>query len=253
MTTTLYTLGSPVVLAHRGGMAEVAENTRAAVEHLRSTGVEVMETDLRHTSDGVVVLAHDTTLRRRFGDPREVSDLTWWELEHLRDVDGERVLRLEEVLADYPDLVLNLDVKTDGALAGTLRAVRAARAADRVCLTAFDSRRVAVMERLTRGQVALGMGMADVARLLAQSRGWRSTSQRHRAVQVPMTFRGVPVVTPAFVEAAHECSHVVHVWTVNAPEQIDTLLDLGVDGVVTDVPSVAAEVFRRRGLTPGLR
>lgn len=112
------------------------------------------------------------------------------------------------------------------------------------------------MARITRDRAMLGMGMADVARLVAWAnlparavgiarRPWQTLP---RAVQVPLTFRGVPVITPRFLAGAHEAGHVVHVWTVNEVEQMHRLLDLGVDGLVTDVPSVAVGVFRERGL-----
>lgn len=257
--TTVYTIGHPVVLAHRGGGGEVPENTLEGVEKMLHLGVEVMETDVRHTSDGVAVLAHDVTLARRFGDPRGVSDVTWEELRELRDVDGAAPASLAGVLAAFPGLVLNIDAKTDEVVAPMLRDVRAANAADRVCLTAFSARRVAQIARITRGRTMIGMGMADVARLLAWANlpvrpavlppGFRR-AQGSRAVQVPQYFRGLPVVTPRFVQAAHDAGHVVHVWTVDEPEEMHRLLDLGVDGIVTDLPSVAVAVFGERGLAP---
>ncbi|HCX86183.1 MAG TPA: glycerophosphodiester phosphodiesterase [Micrococcales bacterium] len=253
----LYHPGKPVILAHRGGMAESPENTREAVSAMLAVGVRAMETDVRHSSDGVPVLAHDVTLARRFGDPRDISTVPWRELAALRDVDGAAPLRLDELLAEHPDVVVNIDAKTDEVVGPVLRAVRQARATERVCLTAFSSRRVARMARITGERVMLGAGMADAARLVALARmPERAAASRlvgagpARAIQVPLTFRGVPVVTPRFVAAAHAAGHVVHVWTVNDPDEMDRLLDLGVDGVVTDVPSLAVEVFARRGLAP---
>lgn len=257
LVSQLYSSGRPVVLAHRGGLAEFPENSRAAMEGMLAAGVRVMETDVRHTLDGVPVLAHDVTLQRRFGDPRDVSSITWNELSRLRDHDGAALLALEEALVDFPGVVLNIDAKTDEVVTPMLRLVRSVGAQDRVCLTAFSSRRVARIARITRGQAMIGMGMAEVARLLA----WASVPSRAattaprpwepseaRAVQVPRTFRGLPVVTPRFLAGAHSAGHVVHVWTVNEPAEMDRLLDLGVDGIVTDVPSIAMDVFRRRGI-----
>lgn len=246
-----------MVLAHRGGMAETPENSRAAIEHMLSTGVTVLETDLRHTLDGVPVLAHDVTLQRRFGDPREISAVAWDELEQMRDVDGQPPFRLEDALRDFPEVVFNIDAKTDEVVTPMLRLVRALGAQHRVCLTAFSSRRTARIARITRGQAMLGMGMAEVARLLTwanlPSRAASVTplpwhGMQPRAVQVPLTFRGLPVVTARFLAGAHSAGHVVHVWTVNDPQEMERLLDLGVDGIVTDVPSVAAAVFAGRGL-----
>lgn len=238
-------------------MAEAPENTRTAIEHMLACGVSVMETDVRHTLDGVPVLAHDVTLQRRFNDPREISAVAWEELAQLRDLDGAQPLRLADALAEFPGVTFNIDAKTDEVVTPTLRLVREARAANRVCLTAFSSRRVARMARITRERAMIGMGMADVARLVAWANlparavGIARQPASHlpaRAVQVPLTFRGLPVITPRFLAGAHAAGHVVHVWTVNDPSEMHRLLDLGVDGLVTDAPSAAAVVFRERGL-----
>lgn len=263
-TTPLYAAGTPTILAHRGGGDEAPENTREAIRAMLAHGVRVMETDIRPTSDGVAVLAHDPTLLRRFGDPRPIDQVAWAELASMRDVDGAAALTLTDALAQFPQVAFNLDAKADSILGEVMRAVRDAGAADRVCLTAFDSARIDTMARVTRARTALGMGMRDVAALRLRSlvpggvvprgvRGERPVSEvpPGRAVQVPLTFRGVPIVTSSFVRRAHTEGHVVHVWTVNDPGEMHRLLDLGVDGVVTDVPSVAAAVWRERGLPLG--
>lgn len=253
----VYEIGHPVILAHRGGLAEHPEHTVEAFSAMVDLGVRAMETDVRHTVDGVPVLAHDETLSRRFGDPRNVSAVAWEELSEMRDVDGCAPMRLRELLERFPGFVLNIDAKTDEAVQPMLREVRAAGATGRVCLTAFSARRVATMARVTQEKAMIGLGMADVARLLAWAHlPGRSASLASvgrysgspRAIQVPQTFRGVPVVTARFVDAMHSAGHVVHVWTVNDPDEMERLLDLGVDGVVTDTPSVAVEVWERRGL-----
>lgn len=257
---TVYEIGHPVVLAHRGGLDEQPENTQVAFGAMRGLGVTVMETDVRHTVDGVPVLAHDETLSRRFADPRAVSAVAWEELAQMRDVDGCAPMRLRDLLEDFPDFVLNIDAKTDEVVAPLLRDVRETGATGRVCLTAFSSRRVATMARVTKDKAMMGLGMADVARLLAWTHlpGRTSVlasvgrySESPRAIQVPLTFRGMPVVTAKFVDAVHSAGHVVHVWTVNEPREMHRLLDLGVDGVVTDVPTRAASVWAERGLPLG--
>ncbi|PFG19983.1 glycerophosphodiester phosphodiesterase family protein [Serinibacter salmoneus] len=271
-TTSLYTSGLPAILAHRGGGDEAPENSREAIRGMLGHGVRVMETDVRPTRDGVAVLAHDPTLQRRFGDPRPISEVTWAELETMRDVDGAAALTLAGALEEFPQVAFNLDAKTDSIMREVLRAVRAAGAADRVCLTAFDCGRIDTMARVTRARTALGMGMRDVAALRVRSLAPRAARGAGagaragvaaddrarpaavppgRAVQVPLSFRGLPIVTPTFLRRAHAEGHVVHVWTVNEAAQMHRLLDMGVDGVVTDVPSVAAAVWRERGIPLG--
>ncbi|WP_281860187.1 glycerophosphodiester phosphodiesterase family protein [Salana multivorans] len=255
----VYEIGHPVVLAHRGGLAEVPENSREAFDRMVDLGVGVLETDVRHTLDGYPVLAHDETLSRLYGDPRNVSSVPWDELSEMRDTDGAAPMLLRDLLESYPRLVVNIDAKTDEVVAPLLRDVREAGATRRVCLTAFSARRVATMARVTQEKAMIGVGMADVARLLA----WTHLPGRAavlasvgryagspRAIQVPLTFRGIPVVTAKFVDAAHSAGHVVHVWTVNDPAEMHRLLDLGIDGIVTDVPTLATRVWAERGLAP---
>ena len=97
------------VIAHRGGAREVPENTWSAVEHVVSLGLEWMETDLRATADGVVVLSHDAGLGRVSGMERALSEMTWEEVAGLDAGDGRGFVRLEEVLETHPRLALNVD------------------------------------------------------------------------------------------------------------------------------------------------
>lgn len=255
--TEVFEKGRPIVLAHRGGGAEAPENTIEAARHMLSLGVRFLETDVRNTRDGVPVLCHDPTLERRFGDPRTVDEIDWAELCEKRDVDGCRPVTVGDMLTQVPGAVVNIDCKTDQVVMPTLAAVRDAGAIDRVCLTSFSSRRVARLARVTGERATIGMGALEVVRLVLAARlpRWVGSSLRvvprgrgARAVQVPVASGGIEVVTPRFLDAAHDAGHVVHVWTIDEAAEMHRLLDLGVDGIVTDRPSVAVEVFRERGL-----
>ncbi len=246
----------PLALAHRGGAAEVAENSRAALEHASQLGYRYFETDVHSTADGVVVLLHDPTVDRTTDGRGRLSTYTWQEAARLRDRSGHRLVRLEEALADYPQLRLNIDLKEDAAVAATLRVVAAAGAGDRVCLASFSDRRLRVVRRLTGGRVATSLGRRETTRLLVAANGGPArgvptpgAGAAHRAVcvQVPIEYRGVPVVTPAFVRRAHRLGLAVHVWTVDDAPTMHRLLDLGVDGIVTDRPTVLRAVLRARG------
>ncbi|WP_226924417.1 glycerophosphodiester phosphodiesterase [Georgenia satyanarayanai] len=247
----------PAALAHRGGAAEVAENSRAALEHADALGYRYFETDVRRTADGVVVLHHDATLDRTTTGHGPLSALTWAQAARLRDHSGGRLVRLDEALADFPGLRLNIDLKEDGVIGPALRVVAEAGAGDRVCLASFADRRLQVVRRATRGRVATSLARQETARLVlaatlgAPARGVPTpsgtTTDRAVCVQVPVRHRGVPVVTPAFVQRAHRLGLEVHVWTIDDAPTMHRLLDLGVDGLVTDRPTVLREVLRARG------
>lgn len=243
----------PLALAHRGGSLEVPENSRASIDHAVGLGFRYYETDLHLTSDGVVVLLHDPTVDRTTDGAGALGQMTWAQAARLRDGSGGRPVRLDEVLADYPDLRLNLDVKEDAVVGPTLRVIADAGAADRVCVASFSDRRLRQVRRLTDGRVATSLGRGEIARLLAgdRSRGavrsQASPPARAVCVQVPTSHRGIPIVTPGFVRRAHRLGLAVHVWTIDDAPTMHRLLDLGVDGIVTDRPTVLRAVLEHRG------
>lgn len=247
------------VIAHRGGATEVAENTWSAVEHVVKLGLEWMETDLRATRDGVVVLAHDPDLARTAGDPRAIADLTWEELAGLDAGDGREAVRLDEVLDAYPQLCLNVDLKESAVVQGAIQAVRAADALERVRFASFSGRRLAVLRR-QEPRARTSLGVSDVAGLMVSAEtgfglprtrwSWSQDRSRTDAVQVPVAYHGVPVVTERFVAASHRAGLEVHVWTVDDPAEMRRLVAMHVDAVVTDVPTLAMEVLGR-GRKPG--
>ncbi|WP_440136904.1 glycerophosphodiester phosphodiesterase [Georgenia satyanarayanai] len=247
----------PAALAHRGGGAEVPENSRAALAHVEALGYRYFETDVRCTADGVVVLHHDPTLDRTTDGHGPLSALTWEQASRLRDRAGGSLVRLDEALRDFPALRLNIDLKEDGVVGPALRTIAEAGAGDRVCLASFSDRRVQVVRRATQGRVATSLARQETARLVvaatlgAPARGVPTpsgtTTDRAVCVQVPVRHRGVPVVTPAFVQRAHRLGLEVHVWTIDDAPTMHRLLDLGVDGLVTDRPTVLRKVLRARG------
>jgi len=214
---------------------------RLAVGH----GYRYLETDVRATRDGVPVLMHDATLARLTGRPQAVAGLTWAELREVRIGGREPVATLPELLAAFPDARLNIDVKSDEAVGPTLAAVRAARAEDRVCLASFSDRRIRRIRRLAGPQVATSCSSWEVILLMVSPwRQVRSTGRRRGAssVQVPRRSRGVRVISERFVARAHQAGLQVHVWTIDDEQTVRELLDLGVDGLITDRIDVLAAV-----------
>ena len=245
------------VMAHRGGGAEVPENTWSAVEHVAALGLEWMETDLRVTADGVVVLSHDPTLDRTTTGAGRILARTWREISRLDAGDGRPPVRLDELLAAQPSLFLNVDVKDSQAVQPALQAVRAADALERVRFASFSARRLAVLRRQEpRATTSLGvadvvglMGLAEAGILVPHTR-WGWTQGRVDAVQVPVRRRGVPVATARLVATAHHYGLEVHVWTVDEEPEMRRLVGMGVDCIITDRPTLALEVLQDR---PGVR
>ena len=247
---------TPRVLAHRGLVTAenaahgVEENSFAAVAAAHSVGAEYVESDCHLTSDGVVVLFHDDDLSRVTGDPRLVAAVSSTELGELM-ADRGGLITLEQALDAFPTLKFNLDVKAAAAATPVGRIV--APHAARVLLTSFsDERRreaLAAAAAASRGiRPATSAGSAAITRLLValtvrSDRLVRRALAGVDALQIPESHGRVRLLTPRLIRAAHRHGVEVHVWTVNDRDDMRRLIELGVDGVVTDRADVALTVL----------
>jgi glycerophosphoryl diester phosphodiesterase len=242
----------PVALAHRGGAWEGIENSFEAVELSVALGYRYIETDVHLSRDGQVIAVHDPSLDRTTDRSGRVRDLTWDEISRARIGGTARIPRLIDLLEEFPDTYFNVDAKVADVVVPLVQLIQAggSRVADRICLASFSDARLRKMRTLTHGKVDTSMGQGEVARLRAAS--FMRTSLRTlrfpgQAAQVPMSFGGRRVVDRRFVESAHQIGKKVHVWTVDDPDDMRHLLDLGVDGIITDEPAVLKNVLVDRG------
>jgi glycerophosphoryl diester phosphodiesterase len=237
----------PLAFAHRGGALERPENTMAAFDHAVALGYRYLETDVQATRDGVAAVFHDEDLARLTGRPGRVADLAWSELSERR-IDGEPIPRLDALFEAYPDARINLDPKNDGAVEAIAATVRRCGALRRVCVGSFDDDRVRRLRGLLGPDLCWSPGPRGVLRVWLKGHGLPLSPPDCGALQVPPRFKGIPLVTRGFVEAAHDARVQVHVWTVDERAEMERLLDLGVDGLMTDRPSLLREVLQARGL-----
>ncbi|MGE5831179.1 MAG: glycerophosphodiester phosphodiesterase family protein [Micromonosporaceae bacterium] len=245
----------PIAFAHRGGAAPGDENSMAAFARSVEAGYRYLETDVHSSSDGVPVVFHDGDLSRMFGRPGRVDELSWADLASLRR-NGESLLpRLEDVLDAWPQCRFNIDMKADSAVGPTLAAVARLTARDRVLLASFDDRRIRWVRHACGPRQATSLGRRETAALRLGSLHPRRLPGRRlggfvpgvAAAQVPVRFRGVRVVDARFVRHAHRLGLQVHVWTIDDPTEMHELLDLDVDGIMTDHIEVLREVLTARG------
>ena len=237
---------APLAFAHRGGAADGDENTVAAFSRAVTLGYRYLETDTHATADGVAVVLHDRSLRRVLGRPERVAELSWADLCTIR-VGGEpAVPRLDDVLAGWPAVRFNIDVKADRGVEATIQVVRRTGALRRVLLASFADARTARLRAALGPELATSPGVRGVARLWAASRTGRGVIRRagrFAAVQVPRR-----VIDARFVSYVHRLGLPVHAWTIDAPDRMNELLDLGVDGIMTDRIHVLRDVYLQRGL-----
>src|SRR5690242_4141583 len=237
-------------MAHRGGAIEHLENTMPAFEACVALGYRYLETDVRVTADGVLVVFHDPGLERVTDATGRIEQLPWSEVARARIGGREPILRLEELLGAWPDVRFNLDIKAAGVVAPLVRAIRGLGVTDRICLASFSDARIAAARRLLGPSVCTALGPRGVAALrLASYRPRAADLVRIQAgcAQVPLQLGGRALVDERFVAAAHARGLQVHVWTVDTPQEAATMLDLGVDGVMTDRPAMLRELLEKRG------
>jgi glycerophosphoryl diester phosphodiesterase len=268
----------PLAFAHRGGAAHAPENSWRAFEHAIGLGYGYLETDVQATADGVLVAFHDRTLDRVTGQPGRVCRLTLKEIAGARIAGTEPIPVLEDVLGAWPDVRFNIDVKDAPAIAPLARVLRRTSAWDRVCVVSFSASRLRATRRALDRPVCMAASPLGTAMVRfggppapRGSRGphrGRLKREPTAAARRPVTVDGrpprplaerlagadvrclqvpVPVATPSFIGRAHQLGLQVHVWTVNDRPTMEGLLDLGVDGIMTDETVTLREVLISRG------
>lgn len=250
----------PVAIAHRGSRVLWPENTDTSFRSAYQLGYRHFETDVHLTADGVLVCFHDPTVDRTTNATGRVEEMTLVELQALdagyrhatpdgysfRD-NGSRVPTLEWLLTTFTDVSVVVDMKSDG-LAGPLASlIDALDAHDRLIVGSFSETRLAEFRHHSRGRVATSAGPTSARLWVLASRVGRGVHGDEAALQLPTHMRGIRVVDEKLVAAAHRSGVQVHVWTVNRPSEMVRLLDIGVDGVITDRPDLLKDVLLERG------
>lgn len=278
-------------ISHRGGAAEFAENTLFAFHEALAAGTDVLEMDTYVTSDGEIVVIHDSTVDRTTNGEGAVKDLTLAEIKELDAahwfVPGRHTTRnaeedeyifrgvatgdsplpegyehyepndftiptLREVLETFPEVWLNIEIKTgpptDASYAQQVADLLAEfDRTDDVIVVSFVDTVVEEFKVLApEVSTATATGQTGVFWATAQGPAPGAPNPRYHALQVPIEFLGLTVVTEDFVERAQASDLAVHVWTINDPDTMRWLLDIGVDGIMTDRPSLLAEVLAER-------
>jgi glycerophosphoryl diester phosphodiesterase len=251
--------------AHQGGAAEAPSSTLVALQRAVDAGAHALELDVHCTRDGHLVVCHDATVDATTDGTGRIADMTLAEIRALDNAyrfgaesgfpfrgQGHGILTLDEVLDAFPSTFLNLDIKETGPtvppyeekLAATLR--RYGRSDDVIVASFLDG--------ATADFSAFAPEVSTSAGTMATAQFWRAVQDgepapptTHHALQVPPDYDGTVIVDQQFVDRAHDAGLAVHVWTIDEPTEMERLLALGVDGIMTDRPSVLSEVLERTG------
>lgn len=243
-------------LAHRGGAGLSAnrgrENTLHAFGNAIALGYTHLETDVHATRDGHLLAFHDSLLDRVTDSTGAIAACSFQEVRAARIAGMDHIPTLDEVLESFPSARINIDIKAAGAVEPLVECLRAHRAEDRVCVGSFGQERLRRFRRLAGPQVPTAVGPAGVAWTARVPVLPRLLASPGVALQMPVEHtvsgRRIRLLTPWLLDAAHRRGKVVHVWTVDDAAQMHELIDLGVDGIVSDAIDVLKQVLQERGL-----
>lgn len=252
----------PIAFAHRGGSLDAPENTMPAFEAAVAAGYRYLETDVHLTADGQLVAFHDASLDRVTDMRGKLIDLP---LRRIQEADagysftldegethpyrgrGITVPTLEELLSRWPEVRVNIDPKEDFSVDALVALLKRMNAFDRVCIGSFSDRRLLRVRALAGRAVCTSMGRNAVVMAWVLARLGRMARVDADCIQVPVLWREARIVDNHLIRAAHRAGLPVHVWTVNDADEMRTLLDDGVDGIMTDRPAVLRDVLIERG------
>lgn len=232
----------PIAFAHRGGASDNPENTMPAFQHAVDLGYTYLETDVHATSDGVLVAFHDPDLSRTCDRDGIINELPWSEVSQAR-VDGRQPIPLfEDLMEQFPTARFNIDCKADSAMDVLIASLKRLDCLDRVLVGSFSDRRLRRLRAEFGDALCSSFGPVQIVSLKYAGRAlWGG-----QVAQVPVQHGRITVVTERSLRNAHRHGLQVHVWTIDEPDEMHRLLDLGVDGLMTDRPQVLKDVLLSR-------
>ena len=254
----------PRLFGHRGAAGVAPENTMVSFAVGASLGAAYLELDVHATRDGTVVVLHDPTLERTTDAVGRVSDRSWeevstldagyqfgWDGSHFPyRGQGIRIPTLESILRAFPERRFNIEIKqeTPSIVSSVIELLDRTGTGNRTLLAAEHDTIMREIRTATRGRIDTGISAGEAGEFIDRvSRDdWTGYTPPGRALQVPAFYAGIEVVSAKSVAAAHRFGIEVHVWTVNERAEVDRLLDLGVDGIMSDLPGMAAVAIAER-------
>jgi glycerophosphoryl diester phosphodiesterase len=264
MATTFFDSPRPRVFGHRGAAGEMPENTLVSFERAAEAGADIFELDVHASRDGTIVVAHDPTLERTTDGAGSIKDRTWAELQTLDagyrfTIDGDtfpfrgrgiRVLSLAELFARFPKSRFNIEVKQgEPEIAkDVVQLVLLYQVGPQVMLAAEHDEIMHQVRAAAAGSIATSYSTGEVADFIFRLRDGTLDGHRSdgKALQIPVAFNGIDLVTAESVRAAHDRGLEMHVWTVNDRDEMERLIRLDVDGIISDFPAIARQVVDAR-------
>jgi glycerophosphoryl diester phosphodiesterase len=244
--------GTVLAFAHRGGATTPGvgglENSLSAFRMAVDQGYRYLETDVHCTRDGVLIAFHDDVLDRVTDGTGAIASLSYDDVRRARIGGSEAIPTLAELFDAFPEARFNIDVKAANAVRPLAEFIDARSAYDRVLVGSFSASRLTAFRKLVGDSVPTSAHPLEVAAHLLLPAGLAKHLSKAKALQIPHREKGLPVTTRGLVRKAHQAGLHVHVWTIDDPDQMRELIDLGVDGLMTDRTDILKAVLQERGL-----
>lgn len=237
-----------LAFAHRGGNLAAPENTMAAFAHAVGLGYRYLETDVHASADGEVFAFHDDDLKRMTGEDVAISALSAADVAAIRLPGGHEIPKMADLFEAFPEARFNIDAKAWPVVEPLAALINRTQTHDRVCIGAFNDDRIDTLYRLTQGRVCRGAGPKQAAKFRAAATLRLPVRYGADCLQFPSAHKGIAMVTPALVVYAHRRAMQMHVWTINDESTMHALLDMKVDGLMTDDCALLKLVLQSRKL-----
>ena len=225
------------VLAHRGGAEESNENTLESFDYSQSLGCEFIETDVQVSSDGIPYIFHDDDLKRIINNPIRFDSLSSNEIDELSIFNSCKIPKLSDTLLRFPNLCFQIDFKTDEVVMPALDVINEMNVFDRVCIASFNSKRLQNVRSLYP-DLCISMGPNEVFKTLLARFNLYKGDVPGDCLQIPMSYYGIKIVSKRFVDFIHSRGLKIMIWTINDIKTFKYLINLGVDGIITDKPKL---------------
>ncbi|WHY01610.1 glycerophosphodiester phosphodiesterase [Neobacillus sp. DY30] len=261
----------PLVIAHQGGELLAPSNTMAAFENAANMGVDVLETDIHITKDGHLVTIHDPNVNRTTNGKGKVADLTLAELQaldagyHFKDLDGNYSFRdkgvyiptVEEMFQTFDDMKIEIEIKDDNPperieeMASKLwELIEKYQMEEKVIIASFDQKILQTFEKYAKGRVAITAGRQEVKSFVVFHKFFLRNLYVPKvdAFQIPVEDSGFDLTDQKLIDGAHRLGMEIHYWTIDDQKTMETLIDAGADGILTNRPDLLLKLLEEKGL-----
>ena len=223
-----------VPIAHRGASLVATENSFESFRKAFDLGYRVIETDIHSSKDGTAYIFHDNTLERLTGENLKISDLKDVDIDSLKVNKSSIIPRLSNVFEEFPEGLFNLDAKTWEATIPITNTVKKMACSSRVCIGSFNDKRIDAIIRELGVETCHSMGTSNVFKFYLGAQLGIKQNFTAQCIQLPIKQFGISLITQKILRHARKLGIKIHFWTINNSGLIQKLLELDVDGIMTD-------------------